>query len=480
MSLSGEYCVEDLLRGTPKYAVIAIEEQSNVVQLFKDLVTLSQRNVRFFDDLCDHPLVKERFPNGIPPLAPSAPAAPQALQALPLPIIPQYTQPCSTSPTMTMVKSTRVDMSQTFPDVSKPTTFQVQIAKKSTEKRARPKATLLNGHNSHMKAIGATAEVFARSGDSSSQNYDQTIDQVIGKAISASCDPNVLVTSLFAQKQSPTAQATLSTMTNSNKKRDDSKLGELVTCKLCESRIMATRYSNLSNHVRRHATLKQYQCPLCPYQNNEQAKVRLHMQNQHMDTTATIIDKFSAEMQEMWERLMDECFPNHQEILQTAKETRRHNETSREASMQPEMSVDMDAANMTYTTREVCIYRCIECSAVVPCMSGQEVVKNNPLEAHLRADHSNDCYPYMCDECGYQNAEQWKIRWHISLRHTNNAAECTVSQSKSPMCSLFIKKYFTEADSTIPDDEEERELQRLLSPKPSTPIVGAKRRKMLV
>lgn len=49
--------------------------------------------------------------------------------------------------------------------------------------------------------------------------------------------------------------------------------GTHVLCHLCDNRIMCTRLSNLTNHVRRHSAAKQYQCAHCTYQHNEQAKV---------------------------------------------------------------------------------------------------------------------------------------------------------------------------------------------------------------
>ena len=45
------------------------------------------------------------------------------------------------------------------------------------------------------------------------------------------------------------------------------------TCQLCQNKIMASRLSNLTNHVRRHAVMKQYKCRHCDYGHNEQAKV---------------------------------------------------------------------------------------------------------------------------------------------------------------------------------------------------------------
>jgi hypothetical protein len=54
---------------------------------------------------------------------------------------------------------------------------------------------------------------------------------------------------------------------------DPHKTNTRATCQLCNNSIMATRLSNLTNHVRRHATLKQFQCRRCDYMHNEMAKV---------------------------------------------------------------------------------------------------------------------------------------------------------------------------------------------------------------
>lgn len=45
------------------------------------------------------------------------------------------------------------------------------------------------------------------------------------------------------------------------------------TCTICNNKILGTRVSNLQNHVRRHSTLKQFQCCYCDYAHNEIAKV---------------------------------------------------------------------------------------------------------------------------------------------------------------------------------------------------------------
>lgn len=86
------------------------------------------------------------------------------------------------------------------------------------------------------------------------------------------------------------------------------------SCKLCSNKIMSSRLSNLTNHVRRHAALKQYQCCHCGYSHNEMAKVRLHMQHNHHDFESSPVDGMCKEMQQQWANLMEQCFPGHAKV----------------------------------------------------------------------------------------------------------------------------------------------------------------------
>uniref|UniRef100_A0A183BWJ7 C2H2-type domain-containing protein n=1 Tax=Globodera pallida TaxID=36090 RepID=A0A183BWJ7_GLOPA len=89
------------------------------------------------------------------------------------------------------------------------------------------------------------------------------------------------------------------------------KNDEFAVCLLCNNRIMSSRLSNLTNHVRRHASLKQYRCCHCHYSHNEMAKVRLHMAHNHQDFSSQPMDMLSFEMQLQWGLLMEQCFPEH-------------------------------------------------------------------------------------------------------------------------------------------------------------------------
>jgi hypothetical protein len=83
------------------------------------------------------------------------------------------------------------------------------------------------------------------------------------------------------------------------------------SCRLCRNRILANRLSNLHNHVRRHAVLKQFHCCYCSYAHTEVAKVRLHMLHNHKDDRSQPLDKRNDDMETAWSMLMRECFPGY-------------------------------------------------------------------------------------------------------------------------------------------------------------------------
>ncbi|VDL80909.1 unnamed protein product [Nippostrongylus brasiliensis] len=82
-----------------------------------------------------------------------------------------------------------------------------------------------------------------------------------------------------------------------------------VTCQLCRNVISASRFSNLSNHARRHASIKKYKCVYCDVQLNELSKMRAHMFHAHEDDTSEAIDNTSSETQRVWDFLILKCFP---------------------------------------------------------------------------------------------------------------------------------------------------------------------------
>ncbi|VIO87929.1 Uncharacterized protein BM_BM5027 [Brugia malayi] len=199
-------------------------------------------------------------------------------------------------------------------------------------------------------------------------------------------------------------------------------------CQLCQNKIMSSRLSNLTNHVRRHASLKQFQCVYCIYTHNEMAKVRLHMQHNHKDHVSQPLDALTPEMQNQWDLLMDQCFPGYSKFS-----TSKNGENDR-------------SADLMLTGLNDLSYACIECG---------ERVNAEALIEHLDKVHKTECIPYCCEECGYQNADQWKVRLHITLKHSEIAADVNV-EVLEPGSSLvmFLHKYFPDT----PADEEESKM----------------------
>jgi len=94
-------------------------------------------------------------------------------------------------------------------------------------------------------------------------------------------------------------------------RRHERESSAYASCRLCRNRILANRLSNLHNHVRRHAVLKQFHCCYCSYAHTEVAKVRLHMLHNHKDDRSQPLDKRNDDMEAAWSLLMRECFPGY-------------------------------------------------------------------------------------------------------------------------------------------------------------------------
>ncbi|CAJ0957506.1 unnamed protein product, partial [Mesorhabditis belari] len=195
----------------------------------------------------------------------------------------------------------------------------------------------------------------------------------------------------------------------------------MIKCNLCDNMIMATRLSNLTNHVRRHAFLKQYSCVYCEYNHNEMAKVRLHMLHNHKDGENSPLDNLTPEMQTQWDMLMTQCFPG------------------------------FDPKTLKGVRSEGTTQTCIECG---------EAVKEKHLEAHIQARHHEECHPFCCKSCGYENADEWKVRLHIIVRHAEEAAG-TYPQPLPPdtRWGLYKRKYFPSLPGA--DEEEEKLFDQL-------------------
>nr|CAD2195870.1 unnamed protein product [Meloidogyne enterolobii] len=199
-------------------------------------------------------------------------------------------------------------------------------------------------------------------------------------------------------------------------------------CALCKSRLLSTRLSNLVNHVRRHATIKQYRCKVCNYEHIEMGKVRLHMLKAHKDSSSPV-DRLNFEMQIEWGMLMEKCFPEHAKrfgLTSTATNSPRNLE-----NIQKFIDVNTN-------------YTCTVCG---------ELVIGSQLINHIEDIHNSECIDFICGECGYENESKNNLIFHINSQHKEKATKVILEQKKSTRNFVhFLKKFF--ANVNIPNREE--------------------------
>ncbi|VDM63412.1 unnamed protein product [Angiostrongylus costaricensis] len=97
---------------------------------------------------------------------------------------------------------------------------------------------------------------------------------------------------------------------------------DYATCQLCGKMIMISRFTNLSNHARRHAEAKKYKCAHCTFQHYEPFKIHRHMVIAHGDKISDVVDNVSSETKEIWNCLMQKCFPSH--AIRSRSKVRSH------------------------------------------------------------------------------------------------------------------------------------------------------------
>uniref|UniRef100_A0A914YEH4 C2H2-type domain-containing protein n=1 Tax=Panagrolaimus superbus TaxID=310955 RepID=A0A914YEH4_9BILA len=236
-------------------------------------------------------------------------------------------------------------------------------------------------------------------------------------------------------------------------------------CKLCSNKIMSSRLSNLTNHVRRHASLKQYQCCHCGYSHNEMAKVRLHMQHNHQDYDSSPIDAMCREMQQQWANLMEQCFPGHakrfahnnsfvaaaaaaalaNEDVPTQVKTPDILEISREETPKPQPEIKFDISEM---------YRPVSPSEIFCCSQCGEFVQSAKLMTHLVDTHPTDCHSFACSECEYVVNAPWKVTLHIRDAHNDDGvAVMTPTGTNYVVCvPLFFPDFAQRRGYTLEDE----------------------------
>ncbi|GMT02483.1 hypothetical protein PENTCL1PPCAC_24657, partial [Pristionchus entomophagus] len=240
-----------------------------------------------------------------------------------------------------------------------------------------------------------------------------------------------------------------------------------VKCRLCENRIMNTRLSNLTNHVRRHAKLKQFQCAHCSYEHNEIFKVRTHMSRAHGDTASAPLDRRSPEMERQWEALMHACFPRNP-LLHPQNGGGAHKEyslTSSASFSNPSSSNGDGSSSHLFTGRATfspgsnsVASRAAQHAArgryspahtasppgTYTCSSCKESMPEDSLQSHIRDEHSSllaSMLFYICRECGFKSSQKDRVRMHA--QNTHDVADIMpIPVENRP--SLALQKLFPE------------------------------------
>ncbi|KHJ80409.1 zinc finger, C2H2 type [Oesophagostomum dentatum] len=214
--------------------------------------------------------------------------------------------------------------------------------------------------------------------------------------------------------------------------------GDYITCMLCKNMIMVSsclymityhRFTNLTNHARRHAVIKKYCCAHCAFQQNERAKVRMHMLTVHHDDKSQVIVNSTPSNIKLWNYLVRKCFPNYVASIDAKWK-----------------EVDGEEHDHDFNTEGE--YKCVECGEclVVSDPSVEDELSMLTLmENHLKVIHDTQCVKCVCLVCGYQNADQWDVSWHLSQRHSDAVEDVSMSIQPKANYQQLITKFFPSA-----------------------------------
>lgn len=431
---------------TAKYAVVELAPGTDPHKFVRNLAYLGQAKVSLLNEVHDHPNVKNLLSFIIDEKGTVD--------------LPAQLQPGCQPTTSSFFNEQKARMNKTTS--LSPSTFTVDIIEKTDAN-----ITLNDFLKSQLKKnrwSQAKEDMVQHQQDpkpiETKNSFDQTIDRVVAtwndpKTIQVNEPKDPAIISEIFRKQNILVAAANAKRINEN--LPDEESSKYMMCKLCNSKIMISRYSNLANHVKRHSSVKQYQCAYCGYQNNEQAKVRLHMSSQHQDSTTNPLDHFTTKLQKTWSLLMEQCFPDYIALMGVKDVVRRKSERGREKRRYEFEDPDSGNSNQPLELEGFDMkdeVTCFECFQSFLYTVGEEFSQTGELCTHLKINHAADCIPYQCDYCNHLAPEEWKVRLHIAMSHSDEAAEVTVSKSQEPSFELFVSKYFPRINNDKEKDED--------------------------
>uniref|UniRef100_A0A1I7WRC0 Response regulatory domain-containing protein n=1 Tax=Heterorhabditis bacteriophora TaxID=37862 RepID=A0A1I7WRC0_HETBA len=193
----------------PRFAVIALDSNSNAGGLFNLLIEHGYLNVTFLNDLMEHPEVKLEL---------------------------------STKRTTLPTQLIHIG------EIAQTSNSPVLIVNRTNGTSNTPCASYLTVASS-----------------------EPISDVLSSKTPSPDTVQVVTTTNTPIVHSTPHAQTDIPIVNNAM--RSKVLLKNIIRSNMANNDSMFLRLSNLTNHVRRHASVKQYQCVYCSYQHNEQAKV---------------------------------------------------------------------------------------------------------------------------------------------------------------------------------------------------------------
>uniref|UniRef100_A0A915ID74 C2H2-type domain-containing protein n=1 Tax=Romanomermis culicivorax TaxID=13658 RepID=A0A915ID74_ROMCU len=256
-----------------------------------------------------------------------------------------------------------------------------------------------------------------------------------------------------------------------------------VTCRLCKNKIMGSRISNLTNHVRRHSSLKQFQCCYCEYTHNEMAKVRLHMLHNHKDKDSQPIDNLSPEMQNSWEFLMKECFPEQYQANFNNNTNRTGGPNSKISFKSDEISMvrrqdlllnndnnlqnriqfnsSSDSATLNSDTKDNSSESNAESPLILsnnpapkiesnvtlldtfPCLECGELIAVKDQLEHIYSRHLNCQIPaFVCSLCGFDDATHEKLKLHVDSIHKSDLNPQILTRNVDQIIEHLLPQFF--------------------------------------
>ncbi|VDM54633.1 unnamed protein product [Angiostrongylus costaricensis] len=189
-----------------------------------------------------------------------------------------------------------------------------------------------------------------------------------------------------------------------------------VNCHLCKNMILASRFSNLSRHARRHAVVKKYECAHCDVQHNEhfKAQVGSHSSNcrTELDPTTSITNEgltpsFHEETSSCLEQNISADVKSESWVAGNRMQSSSKAAYNYDGHMSPDQVSEVMADDED----------CSDSDPVLCHLCYQPFVLANLTNV---AEHAKEHYyvkQFECELCGFANNRRLQVRSHAFHQH---------------------------------------------------------------